>query len=139
MGQIYENEIVNFLILHQFKKVKYSTMAVSNDYLDYVTEQLSEFGEIAIRKMFGGAGLYFDGLIFGLVTGSDMFYLKADDSNRVDYESRGMTAFGATEKSKGMPYWEVPVEVLEDRTELAVWAMKAFEVAVKSPPKKKRK
>jgi DNA transformation protein len=41
-------------------------MAVSNDYLDYVTEQLSEFGEITIRKMFGGAGLYFDELIFGL-------------------------------------------------------------------------
>jgi DNA transformation protein and related proteins len=114
-------------------------MAVSNDYLDYVTEQLSEFGAITIRKMFGGAGLYFDDFIFGLITGSDMFYLKVDGTNKADYESKGMTAFGATEKSKGMPYYEVPVEVLEDRTELAIWAMKAFEVAVKSPPKKKRK
>lgn len=113
-------------------------MAVSNDYLDYVTEQLSEFGSIAIRKMFGGAGLYFDGLIFGLVTGSDKFYLKADDSNRTDYESRGMTAFGATEKSKGMPYYEVPVEVLEDRTELAAWATKAFEVAVNVPKRRNK-
>lgn len=114
-------------------------MAVNKDYLDYVTEQLSEFGEIMIKKMFGGAGLYFDGLIFGLVTAKDVFCLKVDETNRADYEERGMTPFGATETKKGMPYWEVPVEILEDRTELAAWAMKAFEVSVKASKKKKRK
>ncbi|MGB0864481.1 MAG: TfoX/Sxy family protein [Saprospiraceae bacterium] len=113
-------------------------MAVSKDYLDYVTEQLSEFGEVMIKKMFGGAGLYFDGLIFGLITAKDVFCLKVDDTNRADYEEKGMTPFGATETKKGMPYWEVPVEVLEDRTELAVWAMKSLEVTINSKSKKKK-
>ena len=38
-----------------------------------------------------------------------------------------------------MPYWEVPVEVLEDRTELAIWAMKSLEVTINSKSKKKKK
>lgn len=42
-------------------------MPVSKDFLDYVLDQLSEWGEVNVKRMFGGAGLYSDGLMFGLV------------------------------------------------------------------------
>lgn len=56
-------------------------MAVSNDYLEYIVDQLLAWGEVTVRKMFGGAGLYRDGKMFGLVA-DDVVYLKVDDSNR---------------------------------------------------------
>ena len=42
-------------------------MAVSDEFADYVVEQLSNWGEVSARRMFGGAGLYRDGTMFGLI------------------------------------------------------------------------
>ena len=50
-------------------------MAVSNDFLEYVLDQFSAWGEVTVRKMFGGAGLYRDGKMFGLVA-DNVAYLK---------------------------------------------------------------
>jgi len=46
-----------------------------------------------------------------------------------------MKPFYSEKKKKGMPYWQVPQEVLDDRTALAKWAEKSFEIA-KSKAKK---
>ncbi|MHC4112773.1 MAG: TfoX/Sxy family protein [Planctomycetota bacterium] len=67
-------------------------MPVSDEYLTYVIDQLECVGPVQARRMFGGAGLYFDGLFFALVA-DDVLYFKVDDSNRPDYESAGMGAF----------------------------------------------
>lgn len=64
-------------------------MAASSEYLQYVLEQLSGLGGVTARRMFGGAGLYQDQHFFGIIT-SDTLYFKVDDTNREDYEARGM-------------------------------------------------
>ena len=106
-------------------------MAVSEDYLQFITDQLSDFGSIDIKRMFGGVGLFREGLMFGKI-GSDVFRLKVDEHNQADYEARGMKPFVHPTKKKGMPYWEVPADVVEDRAELARWASKAYEAAVRA-------
>lgn len=112
-------------------------MAVSESFLQYVVDQLSEFGDVTARKMFGGVGLYHEGLMFALI-GNEKFCLKADDSNREDFEAYGMQAFMSSETSKGLPYWEVPLDILEDREKLADWAGKAYAVALRAASKKKK-
>ncbi len=42
-------------------------MAVSDEFVDYVVEQLSGWGEVSVRRMFGGAGLYREGIMFAVV------------------------------------------------------------------------
>ena len=42
-------------------------MAVTPQYRDYVVGQLSCVGRVAARSMFGGVGLYLDGVFFGLI------------------------------------------------------------------------
>ena len=42
-------------------------MPISDEFVDYVIDQLSAWGEVSARKMFGGAGLYRDGTMFGLI------------------------------------------------------------------------
>jgi len=85
--------------------------------------------------MFGGAGLYSEGLFFGLIDSDDRFYPKVDDSNRADFEARGSTPFASPTPrpmSKAMPYMTVPEDVLEDPDELAIWARKAIAVAARA-------
>lgn len=69
--------------------------------------------------------------MFGKI-GGDTFRLKVDESNQADYEEKGMKPFFSKHKKKGMPYWEVPVDVIENKEELAKWASKSFQAAVKA-------
>ena len=118
-------------------------MAISADYRAFLQDQFEPFGPVAIRRMFGGAGIFRDGLMFGLVA-DETLYLKAGDENRGDFERAGMEPFTYEGKSRqvSLGYYEVPAEVLEDAHELRLWAEKAFAVALaaarKKPAKKRR-
>lgn len=101
-------------------------MAVSEGFKDYVVDQLEQLGCVTIRKMFGGAGIYYDGLIFGLLA-DDVLYFKVNDSNKTDYEQAGMESFQPfPAKPMVMPYYEVPVEIIENKQRLSAWARKAL-------------
>lgn len=106
-------------------------MAVSQDQLDFVNDQLSSWGPYETKKMFGGVGFFREGIMFALI-GKDVFHFRVDEENVGDYESQGMKGFMSSSKKKGMPYYEVPPSVLEDRDELAVWAQKAYDAAVRN-------
>ena len=104
-------------------------MPVSDEYLTYVIDQLEYLGPVQSRRMFGGAGLYFEGLFFAIVA-DDVLHFKVDDSNRGDYEAAGMGPFKPfPDKSEVMQYYEVPIDVLENRDTLRDWADKAVRVA----------
>jgi len=104
-------------------------MPVSDEYLTYVIDQLECLGPVQSRRMFGGAGLYFEGLFFAVVA-DDILYFKVDDSNRTDYEAAGMGPFQPFPNKKTvMQYYEVPIDVLENRDALHDWAQKALSVA----------
>jgi DNA transformation protein len=110
-------------------------MPVSDEFLTYVIDQLECIGPVQARKMFGGAGLYFDGLFFGLVA-DDVLYFKVDDSNRPDYESAGMAPFSPfPDKPYVMQYYEVPPDALENKNELRNWAQKALKAAERKSDK----
>jgi DNA transformation protein len=106
-------------------------MAVSPDYKAFLKDQFERFGPIAIRPMFGGAGIFRDGVMFGLVA-YETLYLKVGDENRNDFDRQGMKPFTYHGKTKpvSLGYYEVPVDILEDPRELQVWAEKAFTVAL---------
>jgi DNA transformation protein len=105
----------------------------------YVLEQLERAGRVSARRMFGGVGLYCEGTFFGLIA-EDTLYLKADDSSRADFEAAGSRPFQPLgEDSYSMSYYEVPAEILEDRTAVAAWVRKSMAVARKSSTAKKKR
>lgn len=112
-------------------------MAVSDEFLNYVVDQLRLWNKVSVRRMFGGAGLYYEGKMFGLIA-DDVAYLKVDDSNRADFVKAGSAPF-APYPEKGMStvmsYYEIPPEVLENPAELARWAQRAFEIQQTSKTK----
>ena len=107
-------------------------MPVTKDYLSYVLEQLASLRGVTSRRLFGGIGLYGDGLFFALIDDDTLFF-KTGDDNRADYESRGMRRFNPFPDSPpgtGLGYHEVPADVLEDAEQLAAWARKSIAVAL---------
>lgn len=125
-------------------KTRFNNMAVSTEYKAFVLEQLAPLGQVRIRNMFGGAGVYYGDLMFGLIAG-EVLYFKADEINRPDFEAEGTEAFvyaPPSGKTITMSYWEVPERLYDEPEELTHWARNAIEAAVrgkKPKPKKKRK
>jgi DNA transformation protein len=87
-------------------------MAGRSELLDHLTDQLAPLGDTRGRPMFGGYGVYLDGLIIGLIA-FDAFYLKVDDQNRPDLEAAGAPPFSYDTKHgvNTTAYWEVPADV----------------------------
>jgi DNA transformation protein len=106
-------------------------MAVSDEFLEYIVDLLSCVGHVTAHRMFGGAGLYCEGVIFGVVA-DDTAYLKVDDSNRQDFVKAGSSPFDPyPEKARGTTYgyYEIPLDVLESPVELAQWAGRSLQIA----------
>jgi DNA transformation protein and related proteins len=79
--------------------------------------------------MFGGVGLYSGDTFFALIAG-DTLYLKVDDSNRSDFEARGLGPFRPYgEDGEVMQYYALDESTLEDLDELREWTGKAIAVA----------
>ena len=62
---------------------------VDHSFQERVMTRMGVLGNITSRAMFGGLGLYWRDVIFGIVF-RDRLYLKVDDQSRPEYERRGM-------------------------------------------------
>ena len=94
------------------------------DFLEFVLDQLGRLPAVTSRRMFGGIGLY-QGPVFFAIIDDGRLYFVTDESTRGRYESRGMEPFQYSPGKFIRTYYEVPVDVLEDDTELQSWAREA--------------
>ncbi len=112
-----------------------------SEFADELHEVFERFGRIAVRRMFGGYGIYHEERMFALVSG-DRLYLKTDDVSRPQFEAKRLPPFEYTRQGKTMAtsYYEAPAEVFEDRDEAAAWARVAWEAVLrKGAPGRKAK
>ena len=67
---------------------------------EFLQDQLrAGSAHVTVRRMFGGAGVYCDGLMFGLVS-DDTLYFRVDDGNRGGLRGGGLAAFTYDGKGK---------------------------------------
>ena len=106
-------------------------MAIDQNTIDHVKDELSLSGEVIVNKMFGGCGFHHEsGVMFGMVMEKGAFMLRVGGAKKADFEAKGPRPFHSDKNAKGMPYYEVPLEVFEDCDELAKWANSALDAAV---------
>lgn len=105
-------------------------MSVSPTFRTFILDQLSRVApQIRAKSMFGGVGIYSRNRFFALIAGGEL-YLKVDDSNRPDYEARGIGPFRPYGPGgEVMQYYPVPEDLLEDMEALRPWVDKAIDVA----------
>ncbi len=102
-------------------------MPITEAAVQPILAKLGSARKITHRKMFGGIGIYCDGTFFAVID-DDHLYFKVDDINRSAYESLDMPQWII--KGQGpMPYYEVPLKVLEEPETLGQWIDDAVEVA----------
>ena len=116
-------------------------MAVNPSFKAFVAEQLAGVGLFSIRGMFGGAGVFADGVMFGLIF-EDTLYLKADASSAKAFEAEGAKVF-TYETSQGThtlgSYWQVPERLFDDPDEMTDWARRSLRIARSLQKPKARK
>lgn len=115
-------------------------MTVSPSFRTFVLEQLGRsVPGIRGRSMFGGVGIYGRDVFFALIA-DDTLYFKVDESNRAEFEARGMGPFRPYgEPGEVMGYYRVPEELLDDAELLGRWAEQAILVARRAkrrPPRR---
>ena len=104
-------------------------MPLNEEFMEFVAGQLHGMENVTFKKMFGGAGIFHEGKMFGLLHRSQM-YLKVNDTNRMEFEGAGSQRFQPfPNKPMKMPYYEVPPEVLEDSKKLHEWSKVSIRIA----------
>lgn len=91
-------------------------------FVEAVVQRLNQVAPVTARAMFGGYGLYAEGVMFALIA-YDRLYFKVDAGNLADYEAAGCSPFVYEGKGKPirMSYYVLPTEVWEDTAQLADW------------------
>lgn len=113
-------------------------MAVSPEYKAFIEELIEPLGPVSIRGMFGGAGLFYEGVMFALIVGETL-YLKVDERNQPDFEAEGQAPFGyETDAGRRSlkSYYEIPERLLDEPDELVDWCRRAIDAALKANAKK---
>jgi len=122
-------------------------MPEHNEFVEFLLDQLQQSGidilSLRARAMFGGYGIYFDDVMFGLVA-DDELYLKLGEHNTADFEAAGLPRFSYEKSGKryDMSYAAAPVEMYDDPEMMHSWASKAIDAALaadRKKPKKSRK
>lgn len=109
-----------------------------SEFIQYLHELFADFGPIQSRPMFGGHGIYHDGVMFAILA-NDVLYLRSDDKTRPRFEDIGATPFIHIRQGKAvtMPYHEAPDDMLDNPADAAVWATLAWEAACRAAREKK--
>jgi len=110
------------------------------EFVSYVVDLMQSAGPVYAKSMFGGHGIYLEGLMFGLVADS-VLYLKSDKETEDDFRAKGLEAFTYNKKGKEykMSYYQAPEETLEDSEVMNFWVNKACSSALKAAAKKRKK
>jgi DNA transformation protein len=99
---------------------------------DDIQDLFQSVGPVTIKRMFGGKGIYADGMIIAVFL-RDELMLKGDKEAGPLYEEAGSRQWTYThkksDKAVGMPYWPIPPEAFDDPDEAAKWVRIAVEAA----------
>lgn len=95
-----------------------------------IEEIFAPLGRVAVRRMFGGYGIYADDLFFALESDGDIF-LKVDSTTQPLFEAAGSSPFvyEKAEKAIALSYWRLVASAYDDEDELRRWTSLALESA----------
>lgn len=88
--------------------------------------------------MFGGAGLFRDGVMFALAS-DEVLYLKADATTVPAFEAENLGPFTyGTKNGRRVltSYWRAPERLLDDDDEMRDWCRRAVDVSAQAARQK---
>lgn len=100
---------------------------------DAIHDLFAGLGPVTIKRMFGGKGVYFQGLIVAVELSDGDLLLKADSISAPEFEAAGSRQWIPAGKSGPvkMPYWSIPDEAIDDPDVMTEWAKRAYEASLR--------
>ena len=105
---------------------------------DFLIDLFSDFGPVAIRRMFSGYGISADGTNFALALRGGL-YLRADEQTIPRFEAEGSQPFSYQTRAKTVvvnSYWQLPERLYDDPEEMTGWARAALSAAQRAALRK---
>ena len=101
-------------------------MANDADFVRHCLFLLSCVGPVEAKRMFGGHGLFLDGIMLALLAGNRLF-LKCDDETFGEFAAAGSEPFTYQRggKAMAMSYWSAPEAAMSDPGTMEPWAERA--------------
>ncbi len=112
---------------------------MDKEFVIWLEDVFSIVQDTSARKMFGGVGLFRQGLMYALALSDGRIALKADNQTSqafIDEDCEEWTHARKDGKITRMGYWYMPERLTDEPEELLEWSMKAFEVALRADQKK---
>jgi DNA transformation protein len=107
------------------------------EFAAHCVELLQPLGAARAKRMFGGHGLYLEGLMVGLIS-DEQLYLKTDAQTVAQWQEAGGQPFVYRTRRQGevktstMSYWTPPAEAVESPALMRPWARLALEAALRA-------
>jgi len=104
-----------------------------NEFVDYVVELMTGWAPVTARRMFGGYGLYREGLMFALIVDDELFF-KADANSVNQFEQAGCRPFVYVSKARTvkLSYWSAPAASLDSPAAMNEWCPAAYGTALRA-------
>ncbi len=108
-------------------------MTSRNGFARFAAEQMRAAGTPQLRRMFGGHGIYVDGVFVAIVS-DDRLFLKVDEQTCARFEARGLPEFTYQRagRTQALGYREAPPEVFESADEMRAWVRLAMDAALRA-------
>lgn len=112
-------------------------MLERREFIDYVVELLGPFGTVQPRRMFGGHGVYLDGVCFAIVV-DEALWFKVDEINRAEFEAAGCDRFTYARGGRlaSIGFYRAPAEAMDSPGEVMPWARSAYAAALRAHAKR---
>jgi len=116
-------------------------MPIDEGLYAWLEEALEPLGRLSLRKMMGGATLYLDGTIFGIMVDGEL-WLKSDAEADPIWDAVSPERFTVAFKDGSvdqMNYRRAPSDVYDDAEELQRWVSVSLEAGRRRVVKKRPK
>ena len=106
------------------------------EFANFVVELMASFAPVQAKRMFGGFGIFWHGLMLAIII-EDKLYFKVDDVTEPRFAQRGLPRFQYESKGRttSLRYCEAPPEVYDEPGHMAAWARLGYECAVRQQKK----
>ena len=117
-------------------------MPITNEekeFVAYVVDLMQPIGPVYSKRMFGGFGIFLDGMMFGLIM-INTLYLKVDEENLKEFDELGLSPFTYNRKGQEMKlsYYQAPEEAMESMEIMRAWGNRSFGAALRTAARKSR-
>jgi DNA transformation protein len=98
--------------------------------LAWLAELLEPQGRVSVRRMFGGHGVYLDGVFIAIVV-EGRPYFKADAQTQALFADAGGERFAFDSRGRHVEtsYWSVPESAFDSAEDMRPWAQHALAAA----------